>query len=356
MKTLCCFFARVGDLVMLTPFLRALAAQGPLDLCARPWARALLAHEPWLGQIHTLAKPNLPAWQDWLLGGARWRLGRQLRAQEYERVLIFSSETPRIAAWVRGVVTRERLQVVPVPSDGHAVDAFRAAAADIGLEISDPWPRLSIPDALRRQAQQRLRRYGQRVIAVQAGSSLTHRWWRKQPNLKGLAPEQWARLCSEILAAGDGDAVILLGSAPERREAQSIIGALPERWRERAHDLTGRVPLDELPALLAACKACISVDTGPAHIAAAVGCPLLVIFGPTDPRRFAPRGEGPIVILEGEAACRPCHGTPLFRTCRDNRCLSTLPAARCAQAWRTLQQRIAESVKPLATATAMDGA
>jgi ADP-heptose:LPS heptosyltransferase len=339
MPTLVCYFARVGDLVMLTPVLKALAAQGPLELCARPWARTLLGAEPYLAAIHVIDKPNAPWWQELLAGSPRRTLTAALHARGYDRIVLLDRETPGIAAWIRSFAGATPLCVLPHMAQGtagHLVEANIAAAEAAGIAVADRAPTLTVSAERRAAAQQRLAAYGQRVVAVQAGSSLTHRWLRRQPNLKGLTPAQWGRLLAGLLAEGQADAFALLGSAPEGREARAIIAALPEALRAKAHDLTGAVPLGELPAVLAACHACISVDTGPAHIAAAVGCPLLAIFGPTDPGRFLPRGAGRIAVVTGSAPCRPCHGGKLFRTCRDNVCLNTLADRVLADGWRRL--------------------
>lgn len=339
MATLVCYFARVGDLVMFTPVLKALAAQGPLELCARPWAKPLLAAEPYLRAIHTIDKPNAPWWQELLGGSPRRTLTAQLQARGFDRIVMLDRETPGIAAWLRSVAGGIPITVLPhvaQGSAGHLVEANIAACEAAGIAVSDRAPTLTIGESQRAEARQRLAQLGQRVVAVQAGSSLTHRWLRRQPNLKGLSPQQWAGLCARLLGEGHADAVIFLGSAPEGREAHAILAAMPTQARTRSHDLTGAVPLSGLPAVLAACHACVSVDTGPAHIAAAVGCPLLAVFGPTDPARFLPRGAGSIAVLLGQAPCRPCHGTRLFKTCRANICLSTLPDEALWRAWAQL--------------------
>jgi ADP-heptose:LPS heptosyltransferase len=225
--------------------------------------------------------------------------------------------------------------VLPLSSQAkgqHLIDANLAAA---GL-MAGAVPRLTVPGDRVAAARRRLDPLGRRIVAVQAGSSLTHRWFRKQANLKGLTPRQWADLLAGILAADEADGAILLGSAPEGREARAIRAALPAAAQARVHDWTGQVGLLDLPAVLSACSACISVDTGPAHIAAAVGCPLLAIFGPTNPQRFLPRGPGRVELLLGSAPCQFCHGTPLFRTCADNICLSRLEAGNVRTAWRRL--------------------
>jgi len=339
MPTLVCYFARVGDLVMLTPVLRALAAQGPVELCARPWARPLLGSDPALSAIHTIDKPNPPWWQELLAGRPRAKLTTVLQSRGYDRIIMLDRETPGIAAWIRGWAGAIPITVLPHIAQGtgsHQVDANIAAAEAAGITITDRAPTLTLPAELRAEAKQRLAAFGRRVVAIQAGSSLTHRWLRRQPNLKGLTPQQWSVFCSRLLSEQQTDAIVFLGSAPEGREARAIISAMPEGLRSSLHDLTGAVSLAQLPAFLAGCQACVSVDTGPAHIAAAVGCPLLVIFGPSDPVRFLPRGPGRISAVVGSAPCRPCLGTRQFKTCRANICLSTLPAETLWRSWLSL--------------------
>jgi len=337
--SLVCYFARVGDLVMFTPVLKALAAEGPLELCARPWARPLLAAEPYLAAIHTLAKPNRGGVWDMLAGSPRARLGRTLGARGYHRIIILDRETPEIAAWITSWAGPIPITVFPHVAQGersHLVDANIAAAVAAGITVADPHPTLTISPAQAESAARRLAACGRRVVAIQAGSSLTHRWLRRQPNLKGLAPAQWAGLCAKLFAEQACDAVVFLGSAPEGREARAILAAMPAELRAKCHDLTGAISLGELPAFLAGCAGCVSVDTGPAHIAAAVGCRLLAIFGPTDPARFVPRGPGQIGTVIGSAACRPCHGTKLFKTCRNNICLNGLTVDTLWAGWSAL--------------------
>ncbi len=339
MTTLVCYFARVGDLVMLTPVLRALADQGPVELCARPWARPLLSGEPCLQAIHTIDKPNPPWWQELLAGRPRSRLTAQLQARGFSRIVMLDRETPGIAAWIRSFAGTIPITVLPHKQQGelvHVVDANIAAAEAAGIVVPIRAPVLTIPPAQRSAAQARLAGFGRRVVAIQAGSSLTHRWLRRQPNLKGLSAAQWAAFCTRLLEQDQADAIVFLGSAPEGREARAVLAAMPGTTRARAHDLTGAVSLAELPALFTACHACVSVDTGPAHIAAAVGCPLLAIFGPSDPARYLPRGPGRIASVTGSAPCRPCLGTRAFKTCRANICLTTLPAEALWTAWRSL--------------------
>ena len=68
------------------------------------------------------------------------------------------------------------------------------------------------------------------------------------------------------------------------------------------HSVAGDLPLRRLLALLSTAHSCISVDTGPAHAAAALNCPLTVLFGQANPARFRPRSAAsPVRVLQGFA-------------------------------------------------------
>lgn len=97
---------------------------------------------------------------------------------------------------------------------------------------------------------------------------------------------------------------VLLGSAAERSHAEAVTRALPAGIR--TIDLVGRAPLVDLAAILQRMALLITGDTGPMHLAAAVGTPVLAIFGPSDPRRYAPRHTRSTVV-HADLWCRPCN-------------------------------------------------
>jgi len=163
---------------------------------------------------------------------------------------------------------------------------------------------------------------------------------RRRPDLKALTSHQWATLIIRLIAEEHADAVAIHGGPSEKRMVRRFIRGLPVSVRPRCHDLSTRASLDLLPALLAGHQALISVDTGPAHIAAAVGCPVLVCFGPTDPSVFAPRGKGMVETLVGRAPCQFCHATPLYKDCRDNRCLNRVPDSQLWESWSRLRDKL----------------
>lgn len=118
--------------------------------------------------------------------------------------------------------------------------------------------------------------------------------WRDD---KSWPLECWAGVACALLARDPDLRVVLSGTAKEKRLLTSIAGAVPStRVFSASHDL----PVRRLLALLERAVAMISVDTGPAHAAAALGCPLIVLYGAARPAQWLPRGpEGGTVVAIG---------------------------------------------------------
>jgi lipopolysaccharide heptosyltransferase II len=125
--------------------------------------------------------------------------------------------------------------------------------------------------------------------------------------------ERYAELADRLVAEFSA-AVVLFGAASEREVARRI----QARMRHRPIDLAGQTTIEELPALLAACDLFVGNDSGAAHVAAAVGLPAVVVFGPTDPERTRPLSPRVTVVRE-PVSCSPC----LLRDCPvDHRCMN----------------------------------
>jgi heptosyltransferase-2 len=86
-------------------------------------------------------------------------------------------------------------------------------------------------------------------------------------------------------------------------------------------NLAGKLSLRESMALLKKIDLAICVDSGPAHLANAAGCPTITLFGPTDPVRWQPLGVNNIAIFDKSLICRPCNYN---KTCRNRECLTEL--------------------------------
>ncbi len=344
-QTLLAVFNRVGDLTLSAPLFRALAHDTRLSLLTRPFGPELLAGQSWVKRVFALDYPNRgrSGLGKFILGGHRRALGRELRQVAFDRVLIYETERGVIKSWLSELFPG-RVEEMPRTQEpgAHASDWYRQAAASAGCDMDsyEQYPVLEISAAAREEARARVAAIGDRVVGVQMGSQRTNAVWPliPRPHLKALSNEQWVALVRRLLDDGQADGVVFHGSPREQSAVRAVLSRLPSSVRSRCHDLTS-VGLSLLPAVLTQLEALVSVDTGPAHIAAAVGCPLLVFFGPTDPAVFRPRGDGPIEVLLGNAPCQFCHETPRYNACRDNFCLGDLTDAELWGAWLRLQDR-----------------
>ena len=109
---------------------------------------------------------------------------------------------------------------------------------------------------------------------------------------------RWRDLASALCR--DGAGVVVTGAAEDR----AMAAAIGEGLNPAPRSLAGRVSLKQLVAVLRSADLMITVDSGPMHIAAAVGTPVLALFGATDPARTGPLGPG--CVLHRRLPCSPC--------------------------------------------------
>lgn len=342
MKRLFVYFAGIGDLIIFIPLFRKLAEGGQLDILVRPHGVPLFEGQDYIGRTVGLLHPNRgrEGVGRLLLGGHRRSLGRKLKQEKYDEIIITSEERPVIRDWIEGWRGNGELRTMTYPD--HDPERLGKGFESMGLDPADrdPYPRIDVSDSQRKLARDRLSRLGGRVLSVQAGASPSNRWFRKMPNLKGLTAVQWAGLISDILEGSAVDAVVFHGTDRERREVGRIMEAAPQKYREQLNDWTGSVGIGNLRAVLAESYAMVSIDTGPAHMAAAVGCPLLVFFGPSDPKEYPIAGDAPVEIVTGSAPCQFCMGTPVYKKCRDNICMQSLSREKLFEGWEKLKGRV----------------
>jgi heptosyltransferase-2/heptosyltransferase-3 len=144
------------------------------------------------------------------------------------------------------------------------------------------------------------------LILIQIGNKRTMRRGlrRLAVNHKYWPNERWAQVLREVRLQCPDHTIVLLGTGPEYALNQEVAAlANIARLYNAADDL----PIPRLVALLARAVGLITVDSGPAHAAAAVGCPLVVLFGKALPSLYRPRGTAgaDVKVLCGEVAGEP---------------------------------------------------
>ena len=308
-------FGAMGDLVLIQPMIRLLAARygAPVDLLAAGgWVRPLYQGQPDVGEIHLLAKRKLPLW----LSAEKRQLLQWLR-QTGPRPVWYCDFDEKLVPLLAQAGLDERWVVraraVGTQDGEHLVDfsqrlartvppALQHATANSRTDLNDRDPNLSISATMQADVQDWLQAkgwLGKPLLLVQAGNRRTMRTGlrrRMSTNTKWWPEDNWAAII-RMLAERHPDAVILLVGAPPEADLNDDL--LQRAGVAQAFNVARELPIPRLLALQARAAGMVTVDTGPAHTAAAVGCPLVVLFGVADPVRIRPRGgDTPVEVLQ----------------------------------------------------------
>ena len=312
----------VGDAVMTVPALRALRGLFPgahITLATRGWAQGLFADADFINDIQVHEGTGLRSVVNQV---------RMWQKREFDLAVLFpnSLESALVAALSRvpvrtGYATEGRQRLLTHPlhlpewrSSRHEIHYYLNIVEQlVDLESGQLQPdgALSVSDVRRVEARELLRRHGvsaeRRVIALCPGSinSRAKRW----------PSERFAALGDRLIADLDAD-VVLIGSEAELAVSLQV----SETMRRKPVVLTGETNLTQLVGVLSVVDLLVTNDTGPAHIASALGRPTLVIFGPTNPLTTSPYSESG-QILRVPPDCAPC----MLRDCPiDHRCMTAI--------------------------------
>ena len=300
--------AWIGDMVMAHPLLRLLRREEPavrIDVLAPPWTLPLLQFMPEVRRAVAL-----PASHGGLQLGLRRKLGRTLRKENYGRAIVlpntlksalvpFFARIPRRIGW-RGehryllLNDARRLDESLYPSTAQRFAALGLPADSAPPPLESPAlqasPTAATAAARRLQLEETLP-----ALALCPGAEYgpAKRW----------PPRHFASVAREWLAR-EGQ-VWLLGSARERELAEAVQEGLPPAAAKRCRNLAGQTSLEETVLLLSLSRGAVSNDSGLMHIAAALGRPLVAVYGSTSPT-LTPPGSGQAAILSLALPCAPC--------------------------------------------------
>lgn len=284
----------IGDVVVGVPALRLLAAHGcELTLVGKPWAASLLAGHGW--PVHVLERGLRARARQW----RRLRVPQAPRhADGIDALLLATSFSSALECRLGGgrpighdTDLRGALlaRSVPRPHGVHALEEnWRLACRFLGVDLPPPASiGLAVAPEARAAARARLGAAGIGdgftvlcPFAVGRFEGRSKTW----PGFEALARRLAAAGCRTVVCPGPGD---------EERDAHA---------RFPASAVLVGVPLGEYAALLALAARVVANDTGPGHIAAAVGAPLVSVLGPTDAALWAPWGPTVRVAQRGQAS------------------------------------------------------
>jgi heptosyltransferase-2 len=355
---------RIGDLLMALPAIRDVRAFAPsadIDLVVGRWNTSLAEAIPSVSRVITLdakwlARDTGGLGMRALLGAARgWRGAAYDLAINFEpdirsNLLLGASGAAWTVGWASGGGGPILDQALDFDPKGHTIENARrlvSAAfghtAPLGTSVSTEagGPVLAIPDAAEAAAAERLLAHNamaQRLVGVHASGGRPIKQWD---------PERFADV-AEALVRTRGATIVLTGTSAERALIETVRRRLPAT---SVIDASGDLDLLELAALLRRMDLFITGDTGPMHLAAAVETPIVAVFGPSAPHRYAP--AGPLDrIVRVDLPCSPCNRIrqpPARCVGHTPDCLVAVSSdAVLAAAHDVLDRRVARLTHPLA--------
>lgn len=294
----------LGDVLLSTPVFEALKRRfprAPLSVLIKRRARDILINNPFVDEVLEYdagGRNHGPAWRARLavdLRRRRFGLAVDLTGDLRTSWLLFAAD-PGFRIGVNhaglGFLLDRR---TPYRAEGHVVDHLLRVVEPVGARLDTAVPALYLTEEERASAAGLLERVGvkpgRRFVLLSPGANWPPRRW---------PPDRFGALARSVRERM-GFVPVVAGGADETRLADEVVS----RSGGSAVSLAGRTTIRELAAVAGLASAFVGNDSGPVHIAASQGTPVVALFGPNTPERFAPRGA-PSRVLWARHPCSPC--------------------------------------------------
>lgn len=308
----------IGDAILLMPTLRALKLAYPgcfIDVLAEQRNGAAFQLTPVIRTVHRY---------DSLTGLAAVLVGDYDLVIDTEQWYRLSAVVARLtrSPMLIGFATNERKRLFTHPvsysQEQYEACSFLRLLEPLGISapVDMVTPFLFLPAAATESAEGLLAPLsGEPFITVFPGASVQQKQWGIE-NFRVLADE----------LASKGMSVVIVGGEDTRTAGEEIAkGGL-------ALNLAGKASLAETAALIGKGRVLVSGDSGLLHIAAGLGTPTVSLFGPSDPRKWGPKGVQH-QVFSLESSCAPCSRFGTIPPCADSvRCLSGITVAEVVAA------------------------
>jgi len=308
---------RIGDLLMVLDAIRDARDCWPdaeIDLAVGAWNAELAKLIPGVTTAHTVSVPWLArdgpreSWSSLVRQGRLWRDRRYDIVVNFEpdirsNFLAWLTDAPIRAGYSSGGGGAFLTDATTYAASSHVSTNARELIARAagpehsglrtsGLRTEDRGLTLRLPEAAREKACALVGAVPRPLIGVHVSGGRESKQWHLD-RFAGVA----RRLAAEV-----GATIVLTGSAADRE----MVGRVEQKLdRMPIVNLAGALTLTDLAALLEQLDVLVTGDTGPMHLAGAVGTPVVALFGPSDPARYGPIGS-PSRVVRISLPCSPC--------------------------------------------------
>lgn len=299
----------LGDLVMATPTLHDLHQKWPnasITAMCQSNVAALLQHDPNITEVFAYKRPS-----GWIHRRQHLDIIETLRKGEYDMGLLLTNSLSSAWWFWRGNVAnrvgfatnlRSPLlnKAIPFPVNKekqHLVITYKSLLEPMGIPISNTSPRLYVTASEQHAAKELLSHFNaspetHTIIGINPGAAFG--------SAKCWLPERFKEITS-LLLQNPKYIVVYFGDP----SGSPLVNDICKGMGERVINLAGKTSLRELLALILQCSAFLTNDSGPMHIASALGVPLVALFGSTSDVKTGPYSGG--TVIHKHVECSPCY-------------------------------------------------
>ena len=304
----------IGDVVLSIPAFRTIHENFPdanIIIAVREKAQELIKNLPGTHGVISINQGKRSFFNEIKY---QWTFFSQVRRYQFDLVFDFRTGTrgailaflsgakERVSFFDHDSFWRNRLFTMLYRMDYHlpqyVADYYLSLPQAYGLKVHDKMPEIHITPVMKREAADILEREkipsDLPIIAIQPFSLWHYKEWSINKYIQLIQ-----RILSEYPVT-----IVLTGSHNEYERTQLIIDQCND-FSPYVRNLAGKTSLGELAAIFKSCRLLIGSDSAGMHIAAAVGTPTVIIFGPSAPASWAPRGEEH-AIVQKNMTCVPC--------------------------------------------------
>ncbi|MDX2084938.1 MAG: lipopolysaccharide heptosyltransferase II [Candidatus Melainabacteria bacterium] len=306
----------IGDTLLMVPFLRNLRQALPeaqIDVLVEPQTAELLEGCPYVDNLIPV-EPKTVGWSARLQ--SFWKMLERLRVNRYDVAFVLKrSFSSAFLVWLAGIPLRVGFSTegrrwllthpVPYRMDRHEVESFLDALRCVDLPVTEDSLEAWWTDAESQYAATLLNRQPEeRHLGIHLTSSNPAKEW---------SDTQFAKLALALLTKKKPDSsqtgrTILhgLGLSQDWTRYEQLRARMPHDLRDQVVNHCGKTTLRQSLALIAQLDGLVGVDSGPLHMAAAVGTPVVALFGPMSDQKWHPWTQAHRVVAV-DLPCRPCH-------------------------------------------------
>lgn len=301
---------RIGDVALSTPVIKALRTnnpQGYIAMMVSPYAKEILEGNPHLDEIIIYDKDGKHKSLNRSV-----KFSRNLKKKKFDlAIILHPTNRAHLVTFFAGIPIRigynrklgalltKRIRHSKQFGEKHEVEYNLDLLKNLGIEAKDKKPYIPLRRESEEWAQAIFRQEGispkDKILAIHPGASCPSKVW---------PADRFARV-AEILAEKYALRIVLVAGPKDLRKAEEVLRHI----KYPVINLAGRTSISQLASVLKRCSLFISNDSGPVHIASAVGTPVISIFGRNQkglsPKRWGPVGERDRV-LHKEVGCIEC--------------------------------------------------